>query len=374
MKRLLGSSWFKGCSLVLLVGFALTLGFGCSKQVDSPSAPLSEQAAEFSIDNPRIQAVMAVQEQHTPQLMSNSEVVGTAVGLTDDGTPAILVLAKSEIKTQSLQKGISGNAVPESIEGIPVLVEVTGVIRPFADHKAKQTPPISLGTSGGWKYDLANGYCCSGTLGSLVTKGGKNFILSNYHVFMGDMALGGNGRLAVTGDEVIQPGMVDINCNAANAQGVATLEGTRSLPSSNVDAAIAEIISGMVKTNGDILDIGTISRTTAAASVRQKVKKSGRTTGLTRSTVKGLNATVSVAYDTECAGDPAFTKTFTGQIIVKNTGSKFLAGGDSGSLMVEDKSTNAKAVGLLFAGSYTTAVANPIGQVLSFLGATMVGN
>jgi len=104
------------------------------------------------------------------------------------------------------------------------------------------------------------------------------------------------------------------------------------------------------------------------------VKKSGRTTGLTRSTVKGLNATVSVAYDTECAGDAAFTKRFTGQIIVKNLGSKFLAGGDSGSLMVEDKSTNARAVGLLFAGSYTTAVANPIGQVLSFLGATMVGN
>jgi hypothetical protein len=29
---------------------------------------------------------------------------------------------------------------------------------------------------------------------------------------------------------------------------------------------------------------------------------------------------------------------------------------------------------LLFAGSSSTAIANPIGQVLSFLGATMVGN
>ncbi len=374
MKRLLGSTLFKACSLVVLIGLALSLGFGCSKHVDSPSAPVAEQAAEFSIDNPRIQAVMAVQERNTPQLLSNPEVVGTAVGLTEDGTPAILVLAKTEIKTQALQKGIAGNAVPESIEGIPVLVEVTGVIRPFADHKAKQTPPISLGTSGGWRYDLANGYCCSGTLGSLVTKGGKNYILSNYHVFMGDMELGGNGRVAEAGDEVIQPGMVDVNCNAANAQNVALLEGTRTLPSTNVDAAIAEIISGMVKTNGDILDIGTISKNTVAASVRQKVKKSGRTTGLTRSTVKGLNATVSVAYDTECAGDPAFTKTFTGQIIVKNVGSRFLASGDSGSLMVEDKSTGARAIGLLFAGSYTTAVANPIGEVLSVLGVSMVGN
>ena len=56
-----------------------------------------------------------------------------------------------------------------------------------------------------------------------------------------------------------------------------------------------------------------------------------------------------------------------------NNGSRFLAGGDSGSLMVEDVATNPRAVGLLFAGSSTTAIANPISQVLSFLGATMVG-
>jgi hypothetical protein len=86
-----------------------------------------------------------------------------------------------------------------------------------------------------------------------------------------------------------------------------------------------------------------------------------------------LNATVSVIYDDECAGDTAFTKIFTGQIIISNRGSKFIAGGDSGSLMVEDVTTNPRAVGLLFAGSSTLAVANPINEVLSFLGATMVG-
>jgi hypothetical protein len=42
--------------------------------------------------------------------------------------------------------------------------------------------------------------------------------------------------------------------------------------------------------------------------------------------------------------------------------------------MVEDVATNPRAVGLLYAGSSSTAVANPIGQVLSYLGATMVGN
>src|SRR5205814_1435868 len=56
-----------------------------------------------------------------------------------------------------------------------------------------------------------------------------------------------------------------------------------------------------------------------------------------------------------------------------NSGSRFLDSGDSGSLMVEDVATKPHAVGLLFAGSSTTAIANPIGQVLAFLGATMVG-
>jgi len=35
--------------------------------------------------------------------------------------------------------------------------------------------------------------------------------------------------------------------------------------------------------------------------------------------------------------------------------------------------TNPRAVGLLFAGSNTTAVANPIGDDLAQLGVTMVG-
>ncbi len=50
------------------------------------------------------------------------------------------------------------------------------------------------------------------------------------------------------------------------------------------------------------------------------------------------------------------------QIIVRNPGSHFLASGDSGSLMVEDVTTNPRAIGLLFAGSSVTAVANPIAE------------
>jgi len=130
----------------------------------------------------------------------------------------------------------------------------------------------------------------------------------------------------------------------------------------------------MVDPDGSILGIGIISSQTVTASIKQRVKKSGSTTGLTQSTVSGLTAIVSVYYDDECAGAVAFKKTFTGHIIIGNRGSKFLAGGDSGSLMVEYKDNNPKEVGLLFAGSSTLAVANPIDEVLDFFGASMAGN
>jgi hypothetical protein len=272
--------------------------------------------------------------------------------------------------------------LPKRIDGVPVRPLLTDKIvamgRPpkpdDVDHQGIQTPPIKLGTSGGWRDDLANGYCCAGTLGALIQVGGNKRILSNYHVFEADIVPGGNGKVATTGDYIIQPGLIDIGCNAGAAQNVATLVVTSSLPYSNVDCSSANIISGMVDPTGAILAIGTISSQTVDAYIGQDVKKSGRTTGLTRSSVSGLNGTVSIAYEDECAGGSAFTVTFTGQIIIANRASKFLAGGDSGSLMVEDVTTDPRAIGLLFAGSRSTAIANPIDEVLGFLGGTMVGN
>jgi hypothetical protein len=249
------------------------------------------------------------------------------------------------------------------------------------NHKAKQTVPILLGTSGGWANDLANGYCCGGTLGALVKDAaGVKYILSNYHVLEADTVSGGNGIIASLGDAVIQPALIDVGCVASNAQTVATLKPVSSLPYSNVDCAIAEVVAGKVNADGEILAIGPISATPRSAALNLAVKKSGRTTGLTRSKVSGLNATIRVTYENECAGGTAFTQTFTGQIVLANRGSNFLNGGDSGSLLVEDVTIKPKAVGLLYAGSSTSAIANPIDHVLSFLGTkipgpvTMVGN
>ena len=357
---------FRAAGIALAIFVLGLLAFG---------AQLPEQA--MGVGHPRVKEMMEVQEVVTPDLMAMEDVLGTAVGQDDDGELTILVFVNLEGKNPAQ----SARSIPKSLRGKRVTVEVTEPFRslgkptaPKVSHTAKQTAPIQLGTSGGYGLDLANGYCCGGTLGSLVHIDGTQYILSNYHVFESDIVLGGNGSVARTGDSIIQPGLIDVGCTASRAQVVATLEQRASLPDSNVDASIAKVISGMVRTDGAILEIGTISASTVGAFVAQAVKKSGRTTGLSRSKVSGLNATVTVAYDNECAGGEAFKKTFTGQIIISNRRSAFLAGGDSGSLMVEDVTTNPRAVGLLFAGSNTLAVANPIGEVLEVLGATMVGN
>ncbi|MBI5475533.1 MAG: hypothetical protein HY964_02205 [Ignavibacteriales bacterium] len=360
--------------LFLITASAIIYLTGCELNKTNVN-DASTQVTSFtkmSVDDPAVQGVMAIQNKHTTNLMADNNIAGTATGLTEDGRLAVLVFLKNGPSSPKGARSLS--AIPKSLDGVPVVIEVTGEFKAMAAHTAKQTPPIQLGTSGGWRYDLANGYCCGGTLGSLITKNGVQYILSNYHVLWADIVSGGNSRVATAGDPVIQPGLIDVSCNAANAQNVATLSGSGSLPGANVDAGYAQVISGMVATNGAILEIGTISATTVSATVGQLVKKSGRTTGLTRSSVSGLNATISIAYDNECAGGAAFTKTFTGQIVIKNRNSKFLNSGDSGSLMVQDITTNPKAIGLLYAGSSTTAIANPINSVLSWAGnATMVG-
>lgn len=334
-----------------------------------------------------VRAVMAVQGEVTPGLMEADGVLGTAVGLDADGTdqPALVVY----VDRDSASVADVVRALPPQLRGVKVRVELTDKFRAMGkpgggttpvSHTAKQAPAIQLGTSGGWSKDLANGYCCGGTLGSLIQVNGMQFILSNYHVLESDIVSGGNGIVASTSDYVIQPGLIDVGCVMANAQYVGQLVKLSSLPDNNVDCAVAVALSGMVRSDGAILEIGALSSKTVTAALKKAVKKSGRTTGLTRSTISGLNATISVTYDNECAGGEAFTKTFVGQIVIANKASKFLNSGDSGSLMVEDVATAPRAVGLLYAGSSSSAIANPIDDVLTFIGtklggtATMVGN
>ena len=116
-----------------------------------------------------------------------------------------------------------------------------------------------------------------------------------------------------------------------------------------VDGALAKPTSPDV-VRKDILEIGEVTEDTEA-ELGMEVKKSGRTTGLTRGTVQLLDASVSVDYG---GGKIAL---FTNQILTTNMSQ----GGDSGSLLVDGEGN--KAVGLLFAGSDTVTIHNPIASV-----------
>ena len=237
-------------------------------------------------------------------------------------------------------------------------------------HRVDQPFPIELGTSGGNINDTSKGFCYGGTLGALVEDTtGTEYILSNNHVLARTNA-------AAMGEDIIQPGLIDESpaCFKDSTDIVADLSAfvpilfktKGTMPANAVDAAIAKVRVGSVDPTGFIIDIGTVSSDTVAPSLGMAVKKSGRTTGLTNGNITAVDATIDVSYGS------GKTARFTNQIVVGSSG--FIAAGDSGSLMVEDVATNPRAVGLLFAGSNTTAIANPIDDVLTSFGVSMVGS
>lgn len=267
--------------------------------------------------------------------------------------------------------------------GVVTLALCMGIVwaNQAEDHQSEQPRPIELGASGGNINDRTNLFCCSGTLGGLVENASGQFILSNNHV----LARSNN---ALLGEMIIQPGLIDQTpvCFQDAADTVAHLSDfvpiqfKRGLggggPENEMDAAIAEVVAGAVDSAGSILAIGPISANTVAASLGQVVQKSGRTTGHTLGEVAAIDVTVEVGYSRECGGSVNQTARFVNQIRI--TPGTFSAGGDSGSLIVESDSVDPsdglpRAVGLLFAGSSTSTLANPIDSVLSAFGVSMVG-
>jgi hypothetical protein len=237
-------------------------------------------------------------------------------------------------------------------------------------HRIDQNFPISLGTSGGNINDRTKAFCYGGTLGALVQNAanGTQYILSNNHVLARTNA-------AKLGEDIIQPGLIDQSpvCAQDSTDAVADLsdfisikfKGKGTIPSNTVDAAIAQVRPNRVDSTGRIIDMGAISDATVQPVIGLAVKKSGRTTGLTTGSISAVDVTVDVSYGS------GKTARFVNQILV--TPGTFIDSGDSGSLMVEDLDPTPRAVGLLFAGSSSVAIANPIDDVLSAFGVTMVG-
>ena len=222
-----------------------------------------------------------------------------------------------------------------------------------------QQPSDQFGTSGGNINDITKKFCCSGTLGALVSDGSALYILSNNHVLA-------RANQAAIGEDVSQPGLIDNNCQPGTI--VADVAAFPELGTTNVDAAIATLRPGAMDARGTIMDIGPPDETITAPSVGLGVAKSGRTTGLTTGTIGVVNATVNVQYQLNCGQGKKFVITYLNQIII--SGASFSAGGDSGSLITTSSSSH-NPVGLLFAGSSTITVANPIGEVLSRVGSAL---
>lgn len=363
-------------ALGLLVSLlALLLGTVGALAVVTPGGELPDHAATVLDEhNPHVIAVMAVQDRHTDFLLGQPGVVGTATGLTSKGRPAVLVLVESFERARSA-------VIPPELEGVPVVVKITGQIKALApggvpgppggkdgsndgttcsaDPTRRFNQPVPIGISTGHPDITA------GTIGARVTDGTFVYALSNNHVYA-------NENNAPVGDNVLQPGVYDGGVDPADAIG--TLSAFVPIDFSNsantVDAAIALSSTDLLDNTTPCDGYGLPRAATASPRINEKVKKYGRTTGLTTGQIYAINATVNVGYATGTAH-------FVNQIVI--TPGTFSDGGDSGSLVVvagkgKTKGDDRKAVGLLFAGSLSVTIANPIDDVLEAFGVTIDGD
>ena len=104
--------------LCSVLTFILPL-IACSAAMRSPVNQTGQQESMTRKD------INAVLKDHDKELLTIPGVVGVYIGLLpDDKTPCLKVMVVKE--TEDLKRRI-----PKSIEGYPVLIEESGVIRPL---------------------------------------------------------------------------------------------------------------------------------------------------------------------------------------------------------------------------------------------------
>lgn len=204
----------------------------------------------------------------------------------------------------------------------------------------------------------------AGTLGGFVTVEGSDglYVLSNNHVLA-------NSDQAALDDPVLQPGPHDGGRAGDRVGRLARAVPLEAGGGNTVDVALALL-------EDDLTDVDLsypVGRLTGWAEPDDEVavEKVGRTTGWTTGRISAIELDdVAVQY-------PVGVVSFDGQIEVTGDAGAFSAGGDSGSLVYRPDTR--QAVGLLFAGSERggengagLTFCNPIGLVLTALGATLV--
>lgn len=243
-------------------------------------------------------------------------------------------------------------AVPEALSGpeaVPTDVVVLGRIRPEVKPNVTRSP-VQPG------FSIGHVEITAGTLGALVKKGGKLFVLSNSHV----LSLGGKAK---KGDAIIYPG--DADGGSMPDDLVARLADFKkfSVGGDFVNRADCAIAAPTAARLGDLVaeikGLG-LPRGTVAPARGMKVVKVGRTTGKTTGEVRDVHFRFVLDY--EGVGEVGYVD----QVLC----TRYTQGGDSGSLVLEE--ATGRAVGLHFAGANGGSVFNPIGDVLKALGVQLV--
>ena len=296
-------------------------------------------------------------------------VVGVAVGTKytngqDTGEQALLVFVEKKEDKSILS---ANDIIESSIMG--VRTDVVGRSGVFSKH-ANTTPlrPVMAGTSCGHMAVTA------GTIGGFFRdRDGHIVALSNNHVLANEapfyQAVVYNAATGA-GHIVIQPGIYDkgnLTHRIGQLKSYAPLTRTGNLQDSATMIFQSENwgvgspwYRGVIDYNPVIKDIGELNGWNDDPTINLPVQKSGRTTGYTTGKIIGLHATMSIQYDYG-------TFIFTDQIVTTNMSQ----GGDSGSLLLD---MNRNAVGLLFAGSSSFTLHNPIKYPREYYGLSIINS
>jgi hypothetical protein len=374
---------------------------GCGGGSSTSTTTVTQSAVRVTVQPASVSVSNFRTQQFTATVTGSSNAAVTwEVNKTTGGSQKFgfisstgLYVAPSAVPTKidSQQNTVTTTLTITAVSQADATASGTSTVTIVPDNANAQAVPVELGSSGGNAHDFVNNTskntitCCGGTLGSLVTRGGVQYILSDNHILA-------RSDGATVGDAIIQPGLIDTaTCTTAGTTTVANLSQFSNLqanPSPNVDAAIAQVIAGKVDPAGKIIYLGAsvaangvpvadapqggTGVSASSVAVGRPVAKSGRSTGLTCSTVEATNILTSVSYTVNCDGTGTkFTANYANQIGV--IGGDFSGEGDSGSLIVTQDT--ASPLALLYAGSDTDTVGNPVADVLNFFGnnTTFVG-
>jgi hypothetical protein len=319
----------------------------CLDLVTAPRVSTSVVGAAGSAEALHVSRVRSVfQDRNIVGVGISEKTTGRDV---KTGELSVCFYVEKKIPRSKMRAGKFVPPVMSAPNGTAVFTDVKAIgrVRPEANKKVS---PVQSGFSVG-HVDVS-----AGTVGAIVKKGNKLYILSNSHV----LADAGLGKVK---DKVLYPGVHDGGKRTKHLVGtlakfVKFKVGGQFV--NRVDCAICEIDAARLED----LDLSIFGVKGLPKTVKAKrdmvVMKRGRTTDETEGTVEDVNFRVVVDYPG--VGEVGFLE----QVLC----SRYSKPGDSGSIVVDKASRS--IVGLHFAGANGGSVFNPIADVVKALRFTFV--